>query len=124
MKYTSEYNQATNNAKNYSKSLRKNLTKQEAVLWNAIKNKKLGVKFRKQVPIDNFIADFCCFELNLIIELDGGQHSQQIEYDKQKTLFFNSKGFKVLRYWNNEINDNLAAVVEDILLNINKLKNR
>lgn len=99
-----------------SKKLRNNSTKEEIILWQSLKQKQLGVKFRRQQPIGKYIADFVCFEKKFIIELDGGQHneSSNIEKDKMRDLFFNQNGFKVVRFWNNEIHQNLDGVIEKI----------
>ena len=99
-----------------SKKLRNNSTKEEIILWQSLKQKQLGVKFRRQQPIGKYISDFVCFEKKIIIELDGGQHneSSNIEKDKMRDLFFNQNGFKVVRFWNNEIHQNLDGVIEKI----------
>ena len=99
-----------------SRNLRNNSTKQEIILWQHIKQKKLGCKFRRQQPIGSYIADFVCFEKNLIIELDGGQHNHEkaLEYDKVRDSFFSNCGFKVIRFWNNNIDNNLQGVIEKI----------
>ena len=99
-----------------SKNLRNNSTKEEIILWQFLKQKQLGVKFRRQQPIGKYIADFVCFEKKIIIELDGGQHNetQNIEKDKIRDLFFNQNGFKVIRFWNNEIHQNLDGVIGKI----------
>ena len=99
-----------------SKKLRNNSTKEEIILWQSLKQKQLGVKFRRQQPIGKYIADFVCFEKKIIIELDGGQHneSSNIEKDKMRDLFFNQNGFKVVRFWNNEIHQNLDGVIAKI----------
>ena len=105
----------------YSKELRKNSTNAENTLWYYLRNRQLaGLKFRRQEAIDNYIADFVCFECKLIVELDGGQHNteENIEYDKKRTQYFESQGFQVLRFWDNEIFENIEGVLETILLNI------
>jgi very-short-patch-repair endonuclease len=112
-----------NTTLNQAKMLRKNMTEQEKVLWNILRNNQFyGLKFRRQVPIGNYVADFVCEIQNLIIELDGGQHNEieNIEKDKQKTVFLESKGYKVLRFWNNEVDNNLDGVCEVIYRTIFK----
>ena len=102
---------------NQAKMLRKNMTEQEKFLWNILRNNKFyGLKFKRQVPIGNYVVDFACEIHNLIIELDGGHHNEpdNIEYDKQRTEFLKNKGYKVLRFWNNEIDDNIDGVCEVI----------
>ena len=100
-----------------AKLLRKNMTKQESKLWYVLRNNNfLGYKFKRQVPIGNYVADFVCELKNLIIEIDGGQHNEfsSIEYDKKRTDFLESKGYTVLRFWNNEIESNFYNVCESI----------
>ena len=98
------------------KHLRNNSTKEEIILWQYLKQKQLGVKFRRQQPIDKYIADFVCFEKKIIIELDGGQHNSSlgIQKDKSRDLFFTNNGYKVIRIWNNEINQNIEGVIQKI----------
>ncbi len=97
--------------------LRKNQTDVERLLWQHLHNRQLcNQKFRRQFPIEPYIADFVCLELKLIIELDGGQHADQVNYDEQRSLFLKQRGFKVLRFWNNEVIGNLTGVLEAIRL--------
>ena len=103
----------------YSKAreLRQNSTPQEIMLWTLLRNRQYkNYKFRRQYPIGNYIVDFICREKRLIIELDGGQHNEpnNIEYDKERTEFLKSKGYKVIRFWNNEIDENIDEVVNKI----------
>ena len=108
---------------NQAKMLRKNMTEQEKVLWNLLRNNQFyGLKFRRQVPIGNYVADFVCEMHNVIIELDGGQHNEpeNIEKDKQRTDFLESKGYKIIRFWNNEIDNNLEGACEVIYRTIFK----
>jgi len=87
-----------------AKQLRQNMTEAEKLLWFHIRNRQLGVKFRRQTPIGRYIADFYCHEHKLIIELDGSQHLlEQAEYDQIRTDFFAAQGISVLRFWNNEV---------------------
>ena len=100
--------------KNISRSLRKNPTEAEKRLWRHLQRKQLqGLKFRRQQPIDNFIVDFVCFEKRLVIELDGGQHADSLA-DINRTKIIESKGFLVLRFWNNEIFENMEGVLKTI----------
>ena len=96
-----------------ARNLRKNSTPQEIILWSRLKNRNFkNLKFRRQYSIGKYIVDFICLEKKLIIELDGWQHKEenQERYDQERTKFFEKLGFKVLRFWNNEVNDNLAGV--------------
>lgn len=81
-----------------ARSLRLGMTDSERKLWSGLRNKQLGVKFRRQHPLGHYIADFACIEVKLIIELDGSQHVSQAEYDMRRTKFFNSLGFEVMRF--------------------------
>ena len=101
--------------KHLSRNLRSNPTEAEKLLWNHLRRKQFqGLKFRRQQPIDRFIVDFVCFEKRLIIELDGGQHSDQTARDKTRTEILESKGFLVLRLWNNEVFENIEGVLTEI----------
>jgi len=91
--------------------LRHEETKAEKILWEALRNKKLGVKFRRQHPIDKFILDFYAPEIKLGIELDGFSHKENTEYDKLRTEYLKSKGIKIIRFWNSEIENNLKEVI-------------
>ena len=98
-----------------AKELRKTSTDAERLLWRHLKAKQLdGLKFRRQEQIGNFIADFVCFEKNIIVEADGGQHALEKEKDEERTQWLNSQGFTVLRFWNNEILTNIEGVLEAI----------
>lgn len=96
------------------KKLRNNSTPQELKLWLYLKNKNLGYKFRRQQGLGNYIVDFCCPEKMLILEIDGSQHMENEEYDLKRTEYLKSLGYIVLRFWNNEINDNIESVVDKI----------
>ena len=96
------------------KKLRKDSTPEEYKLWFFLKNKNIGVKFRRQHGIGPYIVDFYCKEENLIIELDGSQHLENKEYDKERDKYLEILGLKVLRFWNNEINSNIEGVLQRI----------
>lgn len=96
-----------------AKQLRQNQTPQEQKLWNIIRNHKFNnLKFKRQQPIGKYIVDFLCKDIKLIIEIDGGQHNtpENILTDAQRTPFLQSKGYKVIRFWNNEIDNNIEGV--------------
>jgi len=98
-----------------ARDLRKNQTDAERLLWQYLRNRQLcGQKFRRQFPIDSYIVDFVCLEVKLIVELDGGQHAKQIEYDQHRTEQLQKRGFKVIRFWNNDVLQNNAGVLESI----------
>ena len=97
-----------------AKRLRRELTDAERKLWSVLRDRQLnGAKFRRQQPIGPFIADFVCQERRLIIEADGGQHTNSVS-DARRTSFLQSKGYRVLRFWNNEILTNLEGVAQVI----------
>ncbi len=101
-----------------AKLLRHNLTRAEKRLWyDVLTNRNMAhYKFRKQMPIGPYIADFVCIEKRLIIELDGGQHAQQDQYlhDHERSLFLSQAGYRVIRFWNHDVMDRLDAVAEMI----------
>jgi len=102
---------------NLSRELRREGTPAERVLWRQLNNKKFnGVKFRRQEPIGNYIVDFVSFEKKLIIEIDGGQHNEDslVDKDSQRTQWLNSQGFRVIRFWNNDVLENLQGVLLQI----------
>ncbi len=95
-----------------SRRLRKNMTDVERFLWKEIRGSQLlGYKFRRQHPIDNYIVDFVCLELKIIIELDGRHHVEQAEYDYIRSNHLMGKGFRVLRFWNNDVLYNIEGVL-------------
>jgi very-short-patch-repair endonuclease len=91
--------------------LRKESTPAERKLWSKIRNDQLGVTFRRQHAVGNYIPDFCCPKAKLIIELDGSQHLEQEEYDEERTKYMESLGYRVIRFWNNAIVRDLDSVV-------------
>ena len=99
--------------KDFARFNRREMTESETVLWNALRKLNAGVRFRRQHPIGDYIADFICLPAKLVIEVDGGYHQepQQQELDKQRTEFLVSKGYRVIRIKNEEISDNLNEVV-------------
>ncbi len=101
-----------------ARKLRNNLTEAEKNLWYILRAENLKHKFRRQAQIGLYIVDFVCYEKNLIIEIDGGQHYESSE-DKIRDSWLNSQGFTVLRFWNNEVLQNRGAVVEKIIEHLN-----
>lgn len=100
----------------FASQLRTNATDAEKRLWQALRNRQLaGYKFRRQLPIPPYIADFVCLEQCLIIELDGGQHADALSYDTARTAFLEQQGFRVLRFWNNDVLGNLVAGLDEVL---------
>jgi len=100
-----------------ARNLRKNQTDAEQVLWLQLRNRRfLNYKFRRQFVIEPYIVDFVCLDLKLVIELDGSQHNEEV--DAERTIFLTRLGFKVLRFWNNDVFTNLEGVLEQIRLNL------
>ena len=98
-----------------SRSLRKNQTPWEAKLWYYLRaNRFYGLPFKRQVQIGNYIVDFSCKSKMVIVESDGSQHYEQAEYDKKKDDFLRNLGYIVLRFWNNDIDNNIQGVLEKI----------
>lgn len=94
-----------------ARALRLNMTDAERKLWYALRDRRFaGFKFRRQVPVGPFIADFVCFEERLVIEVDGGQHAESLR-DQRRDRWFSTNGFRVLRFWNNEVLANLEGVM-------------
>jgi very-short-patch-repair endonuclease len=99
----------------YAIELRNNGTDVERNLWRRLRNSQLeGVKFRRQQPIEAYIVDFVSFEKRIVIELDGGQHAENIEYDEQRNACLRANVFVVLRFWNNHVIENIEGVLEVI----------
>jgi len=101
--------------KHQAVELRKESTPAEAKLWSRIRNDQLGVTFRRQHAIGNYIPDFCSPKAKLIIELDGSQHLEQEEYDEERTKYLESLGYKVIRFWNNDVTNNIDGVILAII---------
>ena len=96
-----------------ARKLRRSSTDVERKLWHRIRDKQVeGFRFRRQRPIGKYIVDFICLNAKLIVELDGGQHADAIEYDEKRTAFLESLGYRVLRFWNNEVIENMGGVLE------------
>ena len=91
-------------------------------MWQHLRRRQVsGYRFRRQHPIGNYIVDFFCFEKALVIEIDGGQHSERIDYDKRRTRWLESQGYRVLRFWNNEVWEEIEAVKQTIWDELNKI---
>ena len=96
--------------------LRKRMTDAERHLWPHLRRRQLlGFKFRRQVPVGPFIADFACIDAKLIVELDGGQHVDEQAADESRSRFLESRGFRVLRFWNDDVLTRTEEVLEEIL---------
>lgn len=99
-----------------ARRLRRDDTNAERMLWSIVRNRKLdGFKFRRQVPVDRFFADFLCAEARLIVELDGGGHSERQDDDAARTKVLEARGYQVLRFWNLTVLREPQGVINDIL---------
>ena len=99
-----------------ARALRKRMTDAERLLWRHLRNRELdGWKFRRQYPVGSFIVDFICVEKNLVIEFDGGPHAENEEQDIKSSAYLNRMGYRVFRFWNNQVMQETEAVLEAIL---------
>ena len=95
--------------------LRQNQTEAEAKLWSRLRAHRMaGVQFRRQHAIGNYVVDFCSPRRKIVIELDGSQHLDQAEYDLERTKYLRSLGYRVLRFWNNDVMNNIEMVLNVI----------
>jgi very-short-patch-repair endonuclease len=101
--------------KGVRKELRKNQTPQEIILWSKLRNNQTNQKWKRQVSIGPYIADFYCSKKLLVIEIDGSQHLENKEYDKDREQYFLNLGIRTIRFWNNEINTNIDGVLKMIM---------
>ncbi len=92
-------------------NLRKNMTDAERKLWHYLERSQLGVRFRRQHAIGNFIVDFCCIKKKIIVELDGSQHLDLQEYDEERTKYLKSRGYRVIRFWNHDVMNDIDGVI-------------
>ena len=103
-----------------ARHLRRNQTEAEKLLWYKIRDRQVnGFKFKRQQPLWNYIADFLCSELFLIVEVDGGQHNGSTQ-DEIRTKFLNDHGYEVVRFWNNEVLENIEGVAQSLTLTLSR----
>ncbi|OUM01680.1 endonuclease domain-containing protein [Variovorax sp. JS1663] len=114
-------NQSTPIAQKHARTLRRGMTDSERKLWFGLRGEQLGVKFRRQHPLGNYIADFACLSPKLIVELDGAQHQTQRAYDAERDAFFRHQGFDVLRFASNDPFNQLDGVLQAILDRLDEL---
>ena len=106
-------------ARDNANKLRKTQTPEERLLWKRLKDRRLGIyKFRRQVPIDHVIVDFCCFKSRLIIELDGYSHKNTKIEDYSRDKYLKSQGFTIIRVWNSEIKRDIEKVIGKIIASL------
>ena len=103
----------------HARALRRNATEVERAFWSRVRNRQLGGhKFRRQVSIGPYIVDFICIEAGLIIELDGGQHTPEV--DEARTAFLEAKKFHLIRFWNNDVLANMEGVLSTVLAELDQ----
>ena len=99
-----------------ARRLRSNPTDAEKALWSILSRRQMnGHRFRRQVPVGRFIADFVCHEARVIVEVDGGQHDPANASERERQVFLEAEGYRVLRFWNNEVLGNLVDVQARII---------
>ena len=97
------------------RNLRNQQTEAERIFWNIVRGRKFSnLKFRRQFSIGSYILDFYCPEIGLAVEIDGGQHATNIEYDRARTKFINRLGIRVVRFWNNDITKFASGVYDEL----------
>ena len=105
-----------NSTRSLARQLRRNSTAVERLLWRRLRFWQVdGYKFRRQQPLGVYIVDFACLQRRLIIELDGGQHAQEANYDAARDAWLREQGFTILRFWNNDVLKNIDGVMEMIV---------
>ena len=103
-------------ASNIARRLRRDMTEAEKIMWRLLRAHQLsGYKFRRQEPIGRYVVDFVCFQPRLVVEIDGGQHAEPTRYEEERTGFREREGFRVQRFWNNEVLENREGVCLKIL---------
>jgi very-short-patch-repair endonuclease len=99
----------------FARQLRGTMTDAESLLWYRLRAGRLdGWKFRRQVPLGIYVVDFICQSAALVIEIDGGQHAEQVRHDANRTRWLQGRGYRVLRYWNSEVLENPEGVLQAI----------
>jgi very-short-patch-repair endonuclease len=99
----------------FTRTLRRRSTEAEQLLWSQLRGRRFdGIKFRRQVPIANYIVDFAALDLKFIIEVDGGQHDVRAAEDAERTRILEESGYHVVRFWNNDVLSNIDGVLESI----------
>jgi very-short-patch-repair endonuclease len=104
------------------KKLRREMPKGERILWGKLRNNHVGgFKFKRQVDFDNYVVDFCCYKLRLVVEVDGSTHEEKMEYDKIREEHLKSLGLTVIKYTSDQVFNNLQDVLNDIYSTCQKL---
>ena len=103
-----------------ARALRRQMTEAEKVMWSKLRDRRLdGVKFKRQKPIAGYIVDFVALDLNLIVEIDGGQHAERVEEDAARTKVLEESGYHVIRFWNHDVVGNMEGVLEALIQELN-----
>ncbi|MBI1907543.1 MAG: endonuclease domain-containing protein [Rhodocyclales bacterium] len=113
------HGQTSTTNKIFASHLRKTMTDAERKLWRHLRGEQLGAKFRRQHPFQGYVLDFVCFERGLVIEVDGSQHADAAVKDAVRTDVLERAGFRVLRFWNNEVLTQTDAVLACIAKALN-----
>jgi very-short-patch-repair endonuclease len=117
---TPRHRPATKRIRDFAKEMRREPTDAEAKMWRLLRDRRLAqFKFRRQVPFQNIILDFVCFEKRLVVEIDGSQHADS-ERDTAREAVLIAEGFRIARYWNNDVLQRYAAVLEDVLAKLSE----
>jgi very-short-patch-repair endonuclease len=117
---TPSHRSTSNRIRDFAKTMRREPTDAEVAMWRLLRDRRLAqFKFRRQVPFQQFILDFVCFDQRLVIEIDGSQHASS-ERDTVRDALLVTEGFNVARYWNNDVLQRPTAVLEDILARLSK----
>ncbi len=115
MPQTPQHRPTHKRIRDFAKKMRREPTDAEAKMWRLLRDRRLAqFKFRRQVPFQNFILDFVCFEKRLVVEIDGSQHADS-ERDRAKEAVLLAEGFRIARYWNNDVLQRYTSVLEDVL---------
>jgi very-short-patch-repair endonuclease len=98
-----------------AKELRSNMSDAESRLWYYLRAKRFrGLKFRRQAPMGRYVVDFLCEEAHLVLEVDGGQHAERVEEDSARTHWLNARGYRVIRFWNSDVWENVDGVLDTL----------
>jgi len=118
MPQTPHHRPTSKRIRDFAKKMRRAPTEAEAAMWRLLRDRRLAkFKFRRQVPFQNFILDFVCFEQRIIVEIDGSQHAAS-DRDAAREAILAAEGFRTVRYWNNDVLQRPSAVLEDILVKL------
>ena len=118
------YNEAATGAVLRARELRRDSTECEKLLWNGLRTKLRDHKWRRQMPVGPYFVDFACVAEKLVIEIDGGQHAIAEGYEATRTRFLQAKGYRILRFWNNEVSENVEGVLQRIAASLSTSPSR